>query len=190
MQEGVVKDGIYDALVAALAGFPTVENPIVIIWGNQNEHRLPKPYVALFLTGPIGIGQDEERVTSDAADPFLEVDEINHCGMREVTLSINFFGTQALEAMSLIKSRLNFHSIRAILRESGLVHVRSEEPRDLSGLQNSKTETRLEMDVTFRFAENMIEGPADGLEFIEAVTGENLIEETEFEVDPDNIIDE
>lgn len=152
MNEGYIKKGLYDGVVAALPG-------IRVIWQDQNEPRPARPYFAMkILTGPLREGHDEEIMNED--------DKMEMSGSRMISVSMNFYGTKALEGMAQVQSRLQWQSVRDILAKKNLVFVSDSGVRDLSQLLENQTETRSQMDATFRFTDT---GVDEGVGIIERV---------------------
>ncbi|WP_448510320.1 phage neck terminator protein [Immundisolibacter sp.] len=118
---------------------------VTIIWANQAEARPEKPYVSLqIIMGPKKIGYDDELVGAD--------NKVARRGVRELTVSVNYFGAEALTKMASFQESIELPTAREMLRVTNLVLVRSTSPRDLSALMENRFETRAQMDVDFRLS--------------------------------------
>lgn len=166
INDAITKKAVYDLIRKYINPAATV------IWENQAEARPPKPYCALlFITGPIRIGHDSEIVVTDKTQVR---------GIREMVLSVNYFGTNALAEMSRLQTAFGFPSAREMLLRDNIVFVKETGLRDLSSLMENRFESRSQMDVMIRLTENVTDIDST---IVEAVILENDMDSSSVIID-------
>lgn len=143
INDAITKKSVYDLIRKYIKPEATV------IWENQAEARPPKPYCSLlFITGAIRLGHDNE---------FVDADKVKVKGERELILSVNYFGTNAMSELSAVQTAFGFPSAREMLLKDNIVFVEETGMRDLSSLMENRFESRAQMDVRFRLTEEAID---------------------------------
>lgn len=94
----------------------------------------------------VGIGfRDELQYTSSG--------EYTVKGHRERSVSLHSYGVDAYALMQKVKMSQSAPSVRRIFKDAGLELIETRNVRDLSGLKGSRTETRAQMDLRVRYAQ-------------------------------------
>lgn len=116
------------------------------IWAEQEGTRPERPYASLkLITGQVKInGVDNMRYVS--AGKFKLV------GDRKITCSINVFGAEAHDIITLARDSLDDPSVVDSLFKDGLSIWDEGDPQDLSIKLETHWETRAQMDTIFGLA--------------------------------------
>lgn len=138
-----LEDALFEVIEPLLPG-------VTLIWEDQSAPRPAKPYVSLnFLTPSQRLGFDEQRVDGD---------QISLVGQRRFVVSVNAFGENrvknedALDAADLLEKivqGLYKEETIASLKERCLASITESEIRDLTALQETRYESRAQVDLTF-----------------------------------------
>lgn len=167
INDAIIKTKIYAVIRKYLKSEAT------ILWELQGQPRPAKPFCSMnFLTGPIKQGEDEEVVNDD--------NKVEKQGLRELTLSVNYFGEHAMQELGYLITALGFPTARELLlKDADLVFIAAAGPRDLSSLMENKFETRAQVDLRFRVIGSMADPDSD---VIETVVLENGIDNSSTEI--------
>jgi len=140
-----LKDNIYDAF-NAIATFE-------IIWANQDAPRPSSNYITLLLNTFSRVGWDFSNPPDDTPTPGEIGGAAVISGDRELTLSIQAFGSGAFEQLIRLQSKLEMPSIRgAFADDYDLAIVNSSDVTDITGLIDSQMEARASLDIFLRLA--------------------------------------
>lgn len=151
----VQKKAIYD--------WAKLELEMEFIWADQDAHRPNKPYGSMkIIPGFTKIGATD-NITHKLDGVF------NVAGTREFTLSLNCYGSSALERANFVSSSLEKPTVIEKFNTAGLVIVKVEQVNDLSIVIDTAFETRSQVDIKFRIAQ-VVE---DNIGFIEIVEIKN-----------------
>jgi hypothetical protein len=143
INDAITKKAVYDLIRKY------IKTEATVIWENQAEARPPKPYCSLlFITGTTRLGHDSE---------FVEGEKVKVKGMREMILSVNYFGTNAMAELSRVQTALGFPTAREMLLKDNIVFVTESGMRDLSALMENRFESRAQMDVRIRITDSDID---------------------------------
>lgn len=133
-----IRKNIYDVIKKYAS------NGVNVIWENQAEARPPKPYISLHIIGgPRMIGCDDEVVDPIDSKVFL-------IGMRELSLSCNFFGENAYAELGRVQESLGLPTAVEMFLKDNIVFVSDTGIKDLSALMENRFESRAQMDLKFR----------------------------------------
>ena len=161
--------------MAKVVAWASGQMDITVIQGRQSEHRPPRPYAEVqYLTGPIKTGFDDSAYDSTLNEWVIS-------GPREVTLQINFFGSEALAELTTLVSSREDINVRAFFAVFGIVLVGFSGIRDLSAVESGSFQTRGHVDATFRLKSLVV---PSGTVYIGSVEAENEINESTFVVEP------
>ena len=149
-----------------------LQNGTTLIWEKQGQPRPEKPFATMnLLTGPISVAHDEEIIDDDGATAIS--------GLRELTLSVNFFGANAQVALAGLITKMGFPTARELFMQENLVFIDAKGPRDLSALMENKFETRAQADFRFRITDYDVDTETT---YIETVVLENGIDNSSEEI--------
>ena len=115
-----------------------------VVFSDQSAPQPDKPYISIKVTSIVNIGQKDARGSIDDAG-FSDF-----VGIREFTLSIQYFGIDALNALSILKDSLNDEVELQILRDNNIVFVEELLFADVSSLLETIWEERAQLDLLFR----------------------------------------
>ena len=122
-----------------------------IIWANQNAPRPSTNYITLLIGSFTRIGWDEIGEPDDTETPGEIGGATIIKGNREFTLSIQAFGSGALQELINIQSKLEMPSVRtAFTAGNGIAIIDAQNVNDLTGLMDSDFEERANLDVKCR----------------------------------------
>lgn len=152
-----LKKALYDWVVAN-----SLTNSV--IWANQNGVTPNKPHVTLFLSTFIKVGRDSQLPVDDVSgDAVIK-------GDRELTLSIQHFGDQALENLDQIRSSLDKPTVLEGLSVNSIAVVDDTlSIIDLSTIFNNAFEPRASIDILFRISSNYGSTSTDNVNVIENI---------------------
>ena len=143
-----------------------------IIWANQNSPRPSDNYITLLIGSFIRIGQDEIGEPDDTETPGAIGGATIIKGNREFTLSVQAFGSGALQELINIQSKLEMPTIRTeFAAGNGIAIIRADAVNDLTGLMEADYEERANLDVKCRIA-----SPFDTVAEAIATENEGVIE--------------
>lgn len=133
-----------------------------VIFEDQSEQRPNGEYASLkVIAGPQRIGHD---VLLNATPDF------SISGLREFTLSINLYRTDALERAASLHSRIQDPLVLEMFQAIGLAYISETPIRDLTRPVGPRFEKRFQFDVRFRLADNIATNPG----VIEEVNAEGI----------------
>jgi len=161
----VIQDAIRDAVL--LAG----SNDSVIFF-RPNAPRPALPYTSIQYLSSVGEINDFEQF--DKEDDLVKV-----FGNREVTYTLNCYGTNALDEANKLQGSLRTTTVRAKLAENVAIRIwRTESIRDLSSLIDSGFEERAVFDIVFNIpmedgSTTQDLGYFDTVEYIEWANAQN-----------------
>lgn len=100
-------------------------------------------------------------------------------GHRERLVSLHSFGPNALDLMQQVKMSQSTPSVRRLFRDAGIELIETKNIRDLSKLKGARFETRAQMDLRVRYAQQITDA-VDTIESIEYEirVGTDTIEDT------------
>lgn len=144
MNWNAAKDALYEWASSA--------SGVSVIWARQSAPPPATPYVTLALVGgPIAIGHDAQRRVHLPDGEELADLRVDWLGAREMTLSVNVYGGDALAIASTLQSSLSLETVRDALAAAGMSVIRAGDIRDLTALLETTFESRAQMDVRLRF---------------------------------------
>lgn len=155
--EAAVQTWVADALGGAV--------PVVFV--EQGKPRPAPPYLTVKVSGPTSIGHDEDRKLEDPGAPALAVQ--TYRGDREVSVSVQAFGTDAMDNARAAARALATETTRSQLALAGLCH-RGIVPtvNEITEPLETSFEPRAQFDATLAFGEDY----TDEVGLIEHVEGE------------------
>ena len=131
-----IQDAIRGAIL--LAGTNTS-----VIFFRPNAPRPELPYTSIQYLSNVGEINDFEAFNQDT-------NMVDTYGNREVTYTINCYGTNALDEVNTLMGTVRSTSVRQKLREDVDIKIwRTESIRDLSLLMDSAFEERAAFDIVF-----------------------------------------
>lgn len=123
------------------------------IWDYQNNPKPPNPYISLRLSPERSIGTEVRRKKD--ASGVLDV-----IGRKEATLSINSFGTGAIDKCNQLWLSLKRPTIVDRCFIVGIAFTRAEEVQDLTALLDGRSwEERANLDLIVTYSRSMIDEP-------------------------------
>lgn len=135
-----------------------------VIFEDQSEQRPSGPYASLkVIAGPQRIGHD---VLLNATPDF------SISGLREFTLSVSLYRTDALERAASLHSKIQDPLILEMFQAIGLAYISETPIRDLTRPVGPRFEKRFQFDVRFRLADNIATNPG----LIEEVNAEGTVD--------------
>jgi len=117
-----------------------------VIFANENSPRPALPYVTLYLTSLVQIGEDWTPKPDNAGGAEM-------VGDREFTLQIQCYGGDPITILENVRSSLQKQSVLDTLRANGIVFVNHFPISDVTQLLDTEYEARGTMDVLFRIAQ-------------------------------------
>lgn len=148
--------------------------PGQVIFEDQSENRPNGEYASLkIIAGPQRIGHD---VLLNSAPDF------SISGLREFTLSVNLYRTNALERVSSLHSRIQDPLVLEVFQAIGLNYISETPIRDLTRPVGPRFEKRFQFDVRFRLADNIATNPG----VIEEVNATGIVDGS---IGPDQTIE-
>jgi hypothetical protein len=144
-----------------------------VILANQNAPRPTLPYLTILLTPFIAIGDDYIYPPDVAGVRKIK-------GNREFTVTINAFGTNAINYLQLLINSLEKPSVLEYLRANGIVFIRKLAINDVTALLETVYEERSICDIQFRLGENFTDNNSwiDQVELVENYFDDQSIIET------------
>lgn len=117
-----------------------------VFWANQGNPKQIKPFVTLQLT-------DENTI--DMMDEILRTEQpgiLKIKGHREQILSVNYFGSEAMEKLAELKQSLDRPTIVDRCFAQGIAFFKASSVRNLTALlDNRKYENRANLELFIRF---------------------------------------
>jgi hypothetical protein len=181
IDDKALRKAIYDWAVAYTP--VAEEDELSVIWSNQGVKRPPVPYVSLnIIAGPVKSGGQDDLETLDSGDTRVS-------GFREITLSINYFGPNAIGYLSALQTSVEFPDVTTYFKSKDIAYISDTGVRDLNGLLENRFENRAQMDMRFRVLSEALASVVIGEEeeiitAIEHVVIENELDDTETEINP------
>lgn len=134
-----LKDDIFDWVDSLTAS--------TIIWAEQMASQPAPPYITLkIISGPVKLGDELRFNTSN--DKFFTA------GLRQFTLSIQGFGTNALQDLTDILGALDDPDVFEDLKDKSLALVSTPSIIDLTQLLDTVFEERAALDLIFTTPDN------------------------------------
>lgn len=157
---------------AAVYTWVSVATGATVIFVDQNKPRPATPYLTVRVGTVTSFGHDERRGMTDPGAP--ELAEQTYRGDREVTVSIQAFGTGAMDLARAAARALGTETTRAQLAASGLCH-RGIIPtvNELTQLLETDFEQRAQFDATLAFGKDY----TDDVALIETVEGQGTFQD-------------
>lgn len=135
----------FSAIKTALHAWAFSTVPVQTIFANQNGNVPPLPFCTLFVQPVAFIGQDESSVDIGGVSTYT--------GQREISVSVQYFGANAMQNAIDLAESLEADAARALLAVDGLVFVdRNSGVNDLSEVLDTGFEERAGIDLMFRIA--------------------------------------
>ncbi len=133
----------FSALKTTLHGWAVSINAIETIFANQNGNVPDDPFCTL-LVQPVGfIGQDDYSVDASG--------DVTYLGQREISVSVQYFGTDAMQKAIDLTESLEENAARELLALGGIIFVdRVSGINDLSEVLDTGFEERAGIDLMFR----------------------------------------
>ena len=141
-----IQDKLYD-WVLTYSGLNPIIDQEQILWAD-NKGAQPSPtFITLKVIAIKRATNDELR--SIGITNFLV------SGLREFTLSVNFYGKDGLDYADNLQSSLGIPAVRELLKTEDIAFIRTADILDTSVLVNTKIGTRYTLDVSFYTASNV-----------------------------------
>lgn len=151
----------------ALISWVQTQIEIDCVWEDQGAPRPNLPFAsAKIISGPRRKGTDELRRKSG---PVYYV-----AGMRQITLSVQVYGAEALNKVSELQTSLEKPSVLGTLRSYGIAFVRAEAVNDTSTALDNRFESRAQMDVIL----SVVDNDDDDIDYIANVEVANLVDDS------------
>lgn len=126
---------------------------ITCIWDYQNAPKPSIPYISLRLSPERDIGFETRRRNDGTG--ILDV-----ISQKETTLSVNVFGTGALEICNMLWQKLQRPTIVDRCFTAKIAFIRSEQPQDLTALLDGRSwEQRANVDLIVTYGRAIIDEP-------------------------------
>lgn len=159
------------------------DDEVTVIWANQGAVRPPIPYVLLnIIAGPIKNGGQDDIETLESGDTRVS-------GYREITLSINYFGPNAVGKLSVLQTSVEFPQVTEYFRSKDIAYISDSGVKDLNTVMETRFENRAQIDFRFRvlseaLASEIVGTATDIITAIETVELGNEMDDTETEINP------
>jgi hypothetical protein len=134
-----LQDKLYDWVSLVLSG-------ISIVWSNQDIPKKAKAFVLLNILSLKGSGQNSQI----APDPNGRAASV---GNRELTLSIQYFGSGCFDGLDNLKQSLRLDSYLQFIKTLDLAFVRDDDIQNITGLVDQSFEPRASYQVVFRYSQ-------------------------------------
>ena len=154
-------EALYKAVIAAWI-FPTVGLDVEIIRTNDNAPKGRDPYVALNIGHFDQIGWDER------GEPDPTTGDVVVLGMRESVLTVESFGTEALQLLANLRNALSLLSVQAPLRAAGVALGSWTPVLNLTQLYDTQWKERGQFSVRMRFRSETIDKAVGQIADVEA----------------------
>jgi len=135
-----VKTNIYSWVTSILPSIP-------VIFYQQNSPRPDLPYITLYLTSLIQVGQDFVPRPDNTGN-------LSIIGDREFTIQIQCYGGDPITTLENLRSSLQKETVLDTLRANKIVYVNQFPINDISALLDTLWEPRATMDILFRIAQS------------------------------------
>lgn len=124
------------------------------IWSTQDGHRPRAPFIELsVIAGPQAIGPAEER--------YAAPDTYTYAVRRRCTLSMQFYGDDALVRAAAVQGALELPSRQAYLQAAGIAVWGAEGPRDITALVDTRHEGRALLDIFLSYPDPVDDAPGE-----------------------------
>lgn len=130
---------------SAIQSWAETATGITTIFANQDGPKRDNPYATILVSPVNFVGQDEIQTTDSNGDADFK-------GNREFTVSLQVFGTDAMQYITNVLESLERPPGREALATSGLVFVDRLSVNDLSTTLDTRYEERAGCDLRFRTA--------------------------------------
>lgn len=144
-----IKDGVYQWLsseltVAAWGG--------TVIFADQAAPRPAEPYATIRINAGVPVGNDELREVQEVGPDVIG----SYRGQRTATVSLNIFGTNAVQLMRTARMSLAKQSVLDTLyNDHDLSVIDAGEILNMTDLLETRFQKRAQMDVIIGFAESI-----------------------------------
>jgi hypothetical protein len=126
----------------------------LVIWANQDGHRPAAPFAQMdVIAGPQAIGPAEQR--------YKDVDTYTYAIRKRCTLSMQFFGNDALMRADAVINALEMPSRQSYLQSAGIAVWGSEGPRDVTAFMDTKHEGRATLDLFLSYPDPVDDVPGE-----------------------------
>lgn len=133
----------FAAIKTALHTWAVSVVAVETIFANQNGNKPENPYCTLLVQPVQFLGHDEYSIDT--------LGEITYIGQREISVSVQYFGTGAMQNAIDLSESLETFTAREGLQADGLVFVdRASAVNDLSEVEDTGFEERAGVDLLFR----------------------------------------
>jgi hypothetical protein len=140
---------LQDSLYAWAQAAVPLNTPV--IWYYPNAPRPEVPYLTLNIQSFAQMGWDYiPRPIDNPGNVILK-------GDREFVLSVQAYGSTAMQMLENLRTTLQAETVRASLRASGLVYFAQQPIIDLTTLIDSRFEPRAGLDLSFRIGQQYAE---------------------------------
>lgn len=144
-----------------------------ILWRQQSEPLPRRPCVTLkVISGPTRVGYFDDGMTFIGGPTGSQ---FNIGGHREMVISVQVFGSSRVKTMDAIQlaadlnTSLALTSVLQLLRAGGIAVLRRGDPSNLTALEETEYEERVQFDMTIGVAQNIIDDPGV-IEHVGAIT--------------------
>ena len=158
-----------------------VDDWVQVIFADEPGTRPKNPYVTIkMISGPRALGSFDELLSIANSTKYTV------SGMRQFTLNLQGFGTEAIDILDRLQSLLDDPATGLFLRaESDMAIVSKGAVTDITELMETGYEPRASMDIIFNTSRNVevdpssIETVAIGGEISGAISGDITVENFE-----------
>lgn len=162
----ITRATIEDALIVWLAAATSGS----VIVADQNKPRPETPYLTVKVQGPLQLGQDSAGALTDPGAPAYASQA--YLGEREVSVSIQAFGSGAVDLARSAVNALSTETTRSQLGTAGLFRRGGPiQVNELTALLDTDFQERAQFDVTF----GLVDEYTDSVPLIESVECEGTL---------------
>lgn len=157
---------------AALRAWLTASmSGVAVIFADQGAPVPTAPFATIKLGTLVPVGHDHRLGYTDPGAPAYMTQSM--CGDRKLTVSVNVFGSGAMDYARAGANALSKETVRDPLNVAGLAPAAGvPEVRELTGLLDTGFEERAQFDAMFFLGETY----TDTMPVIERVSGEGTLE--------------
>jgi hypothetical protein len=145
----------FTVVKASLHGWITSILPLnmPVIFYHPNAPRPKHPYVTLYISTVVSVGQDWSANTAH------DDGTVDMKGDRQFTLQIQAYGGDPLTLLENVRTSLQKQSVLDILRANGIAFYEALSIEDLTDLVDSEFEKRAQLEVLMGMGQIYIDDP-------------------------------
>lgn len=164
-----VKQTIYNWIEARVDG---LLSGVCIVWRQQSEPLPKRPCITMkIISGPTRVGYSDGALYVGGQSGTAW----NYCGHRELVVSIQVFGSSKVRMPNAyqlaidLNSSLSVPSALQLLRSGGIAMLKQGDIQNLTALEETEWEERMQFDMTLGLVQNIIDDPGS-IEHIGPIT--------------------